>query len=56
MISNKSTNTSLAAYNKLKNLLADKESERNQIRMRIQKLTTEAISEKQEAGSKELEL
>jgi len=54
MISNKSTNTSLATYNKLKNLLADKEGERNQIRIRIQKLNAEAISEKQEGASKEL--
>jgi len=52
LISNKSTNPSLATYNKLKNLLADKEGERNQIRIRIQKLNAEAISEKQEGATK----
>ena len=49
-------NPSLAAFNKIKGLLTEKENERTQLRARIQKINAEAINSKKELGEKELEI
>ena len=52
-LSSRTNNTSLVAYNKIKNLMAEKQSERTQFRARIQKLNGQAISSKKEAATME---
>jgi DNA repair exonuclease SbcCD ATPase subunit len=42
----KSTNSPLAAYNKIKTLISEKENEKLQLKSRIKKLNSEAISNK----------
>jgi predicted nucleic acid-binding Zn-ribbon protein len=49
-ISVKSTNSPIAAYNKIKSLITEKENEKVQLRIRIKKLNDEAISNKTESA------
>ena len=56
MITSKNNNPALAAYNKLKSILAEKENEKGHFKKRIQKLNNQAINGKKEIAQKEIEL
>jgi hypothetical protein len=49
-LSVRNTNSPIAAYNKIKNLINEKENEKVQLKIRIKKLNDEAISNKTESA------